>query len=32
VESWCGFDLHFHMARDGEHFFMSFFGHLDFFL
>jgi hypothetical protein len=31
VESYCGFDLHFLMARDSEHFFM-FFGHLDFFL
>jgi hypothetical protein len=24
VESQCGFDLHFFMARDGEHFFMCF--------
>jgi hypothetical protein len=31
VESYCGFDLHFFMARDGEHFFMCFFGHLSFF-
>jgi hypothetical protein len=30
VESYFGFDLHFHDGRDGEHFFI-FFGHLDFF-
>jgi hypothetical protein len=24
VKSSCGFDLHFLMARDGEHFFMGF--------
>jgi hypothetical protein len=31
VESQCGFDLHFLMTRDGKHFFICFFDHLDFF-
>jgi hypothetical protein len=32
VKTWCGLDVISFMARKGQHFFMCFFGHLDFFL